>query len=101
MIKQAPTLAIQVTQAIGLKSVSQNAKQEMAGQVRGRSPPEYSVPTSPKRTDIEITQTRNLDVDCLPVRWCRTDAYARHGFQDGRRLGWRAPDLPMPALAIW
>jgi hypothetical protein len=88
VIEQAPALAIQVTQAIGLKPVSQNTKQEMTGQVRGRSPPQYSVPTSPKRTDIEITHARNLDVECLPVRDRRTDPYARHGDQDGRRLDW-------------
>jgi len=35
VIKQAPALAIQVTQPIGLKPVGQNAKQEMTGQVRG------------------------------------------------------------------
>jgi hypothetical protein len=53
---------------IGLQPVSENAKQEMAGQVRGRSPPEYGVPMSPKLADAEITHARNLDVECLPVR---------------------------------
>ena len=45
----------------------QHAEQEMARQVRGRSPSEYGVPTGPKRTDVEIAQARNLDVECLPV----------------------------------
>ena len=94
-IEQALALAIQVTQLIGLKPVSQNAKQEMAGQVRGRSPPEYGVPTGPKLTDVEITQARNLDVECLSVRQGRTDLDARHDAQDDRRLDWRAPDLPL------
>ena len=64
---------------IGLMAVSQNAKQEMAGQVRGRWPPEHSVAASSKRTGIEITQARNLDVDCLSVRYRWTDLDARHG----------------------
>jgi hypothetical protein len=67
-IEQALTLAIQVAQVIGLQLVGQHAKQEMAGQLRGWLPPEYGVPTSPKRTDIEVTQVRNLDVECLLVR---------------------------------
>jgi hypothetical protein len=58
------------------------------------------VPTSPKRADIEITQARNLDVECLPVRDRRTDPYARHGDQDGRRLDWRAANLPLPATGL-
>lgn len=60
-------LAIQVAQAIGLKPVSQNAKQDMAWQVRGRPPPEYILPTVSKFTDVEITQTRNLDVERLLI----------------------------------
>jgi hypothetical protein len=50
------------------------------GQVRGRPPPKNSVPAASKLPDVEITQARNLDVECLPVRCCRTDPYARHGF---------------------
>ena len=66
-IEQPLTIAIQVPQGIGLKPVRQHAEQEMARQVRGRSPSEYGVPTGPKRTDVEIAQARNLDVECLPV----------------------------------
>jgi hypothetical protein len=51
----------------------------MARQVRGRSPSEYGVPTRPKRTDVEVTQARNLDVECLLVWLSLTDLYARHG----------------------
>ncbi len=51
----------------------------MAGQVRGRLLPEQRVPTGSKLTDVEITQARELDVECLPVRRCRTDPDARHG----------------------
>ena len=66
-------LAIQVAQPIGLKPVGQNAKQQMAGQVRGSPPPEHSMPAGPKFIDVEIAQARDLDVECLPVRRCRTD----------------------------
>ena len=42
---------------------SQNAKQEVAGQMRGWLPSEHGVPTRPKLSDVEITQARNLDVE--------------------------------------
>jgi len=67
-IEQTLTLAIQVTKLSGLKAVSQNAKQEMSGQVRGHSMPQYGVPTGPKLTDVEITQARNLDVLALGIQ---------------------------------
>jgi hypothetical protein len=38
-IEQTSTLAIQITQMIGLKSVSENAEQEMPGQVWGGGAP--------------------------------------------------------------
>ena len=100
-VEQALALGVQVTQLVGLKPVGQNAKQQMAGQVRGRSPPEHGVPTSSKLTDVEIAQARNLDVECLPVRQCRTDLDARHGAQDDRRLDWRGAGLPLSPPAIW
>ena len=61
----------------------------------------YVAAIRPKGTDIEITQSRNLDVDRLTVRRSRTDPDARHDTQDGRRLGWRRPDLSLSALATW
>jgi hypothetical protein len=89
-------LTVQVAQLYGLEPVRQNAKQDMAGQVKGGSPPEYGVPTGAKLADAEITQTRNLDVQRLPVLQRRTDLYARHGAQ-ARCLGERGPDLrPFP-----
>ena len=100
-VEQSLTLGVKITEAIGLKAVGQNTKQEMTGEVRRRSPPQDREPTSPKRTDVEIAQARNLDVDCLPLRDRRADPDARHCDQDGRRLDWRAADLPLPALAIW
>jgi hypothetical protein len=63
LVEQALALRIQVTQLIGLKPVSQNAEQEVAGQVRGRRSPERVLPPDPKFTNVEITQARNLDVE--------------------------------------
>ena len=56
-------LDVQVAQLIGLQPVGQDAKQQMAGQVRGRLPPEHGVPTAAKLTDVEIAQARDLDVE--------------------------------------
>jgi hypothetical protein len=53
---------------IGLKAVCQNLEQEVAGQTRGRQSPEFVLPPDAKFTDVEITQARNLDIECLPVR---------------------------------
>ena len=85
---------------IGLKAVGENAPQQMAGQVRRRLPPEHRMPASPKVTDVEITKARNLDVECPPVRDCRTDPYAWHGRQAARRLERRDTDLLPPPLSI-
>ena len=63
VIEQAYGLGVQVTQLIGLQSIGQDAKQQMAGQVRGRLPPKRGVPTAAKLTDAEIAQTRNLGVE--------------------------------------
>jgi hypothetical protein len=59
---------IQITQPIGLQPVGQNAQQEMAGQVRGRPPPEHIVPTDLKFTDTEIAQVRDLGVERFAIR---------------------------------
>ena len=67
-VEQPLTLTIQVTQLISLKPIRQNTEQQMTGQVRRRSPPEYGLPTVSKLTDVEITQARNLDVEYLSVR---------------------------------
>jgi len=101
VVEQPLTLTIQVTQLIGLKPIRQNTEQQVTGQVRRCSPPEYGLPAVPKLTDVKITQTRNLDVECLSVRWRRTDPCARHGDQGDRRLDWRGPDLPLSPLVIW
>jgi hypothetical protein len=39
----------------------------MAGQVRERSASEYGLPASAKLSEIEITQTRDLDFGWLSV----------------------------------
>src|SRR6266511_3802224 len=62
-IEQAYGLGFQVTQLIGLQPVGQDAKQQMAGQVRGRLPPEHGVPTAAKLADAEIAEARNLGVE--------------------------------------
>ena len=64
---------------IRLQPIGQDAEQEMAGQVRGRRPPEDSVPAAAKRVDVEIAQARDLGVECLAVRRRRTDPHAGHG----------------------
>jgi hypothetical protein len=48
---------------VDLELIRQNAKQQMAGQVRVRLPPEYVMPMVSKLTDVEIAQARNLDVE--------------------------------------
>jgi hypothetical protein len=50
---------------IGLEPIRQNAKQQVAGQVRGRSPPEDRVPSGSELSNIETAQTRDLDVERL------------------------------------
>ena len=52
-----------VNTVVGLQPVGQDAKQQMAGQVRGRLSPEHGVPTAAKLTDAEIAQARNLGVE--------------------------------------
>ena len=70
-------LAVQITQYVGLQPVNQNAEQEVAGQVRVRSPPEYVMPMASKSPDVEIAQARNLAVECLAVRQGRSNPDAR------------------------
>jgi hypothetical protein len=60
-VEQTLALAIQVTQLIRLKPVSQNAEPPDDGAGEGSS--ECVLPLDPKFTDIEIAQARNLDVE--------------------------------------
>jgi hypothetical protein len=50
----------------------------MAGKVSGRSSPEDCVPSGSKFTDIETAQSRNLDVELLPIRRRRLNRNAPH-----------------------
>jgi hypothetical protein len=85
-IQQTLALGVEITQVIGLEPVSQNAKQQMMGQVSGRSPPEHRVPAGSERTDIEFAQARDLDVECLSVWLNPTVLGVRHDGQEERRL---------------
>lgn len=100
-IEQTSTLTVQVTKLIGLKLIRENTEQQMAGQVRWCSPTEDCLPSGSKVPDIETAKSRNLDVECLSVRWCTTDLYARHDAQAARRLAWRGVDSPISLLEIW
>src|SRR5262249_52305764 len=82
-IEQTLALSVEVTQEVRLKSVSQNTKQQVAGQVRGWAPPEHRVPTGPERTDVEFAQARDLDVDCLAVWLNPTVLGVRHDGSGG------------------
>jgi hypothetical protein len=62
-IEQAYGLGVQLAQLVGLQPVGQDAKQQVAGQVRGRLRPEHGVPTAAKLPDAEIAQARNLGVE--------------------------------------
>ena len=57
-VEQTLALAVQITQHVGLQPVSQNAEQEVAGQVRVWSPPEYIMPmaSKPVRAENQILQ---------------------------------------------
>ena len=62
-VQQAYGFGVQVAQLLGLKPVGHDTKQEMAGQVRGRLPPEHGAPSTAKLSDAEIAHTRNLGVE--------------------------------------
>ena len=78
-----------------MQPISQNMKQQVAGQVRGRSPPERRVPFGSQFPYTETVQTRDLGVERFSIRHRRTtttrgiafklrDA-AKGGTQNGRR----------------
>ncbi|HMI95049.1 MAG TPA: hypothetical protein VK479_00965, partial [Micropepsaceae bacterium] len=67
-VKQTPAVGIQFAEPIGLQPISQNPKQQVAGQVRGRSPPKDRVPSGSEFSNIETAQTRALVVERLPIR---------------------------------
>src|SRR6516164_10212090 len=44
------------------------------------------MPTAPQRCDVEIAQSRNLDIELFSVQQRRADLYARHGGLGGAAL---------------
>jgi hypothetical protein len=67
-IEEAKSLRLKVAQTIGLKPAGQNSEQQMPGEVRRRSPPEDCVPSGSKFPNIKTAQSRDLDVELLPIR---------------------------------
>ena len=67
MIEQSLTVAVEIAQRPCLNTIGKDAKQEMAGQVRGRSSSEYGSPPGAKLSKIEIAQTRDLDFEWLSI----------------------------------
>src|SRR5262249_13066555 len=55
----------------------------MAGQVRGRSPPERRMPFGSQFLDVETAQTRDLGVERLSIRHRGIDHHAWHGRSTG------------------
>src|SRR5215475_1182053 len=83
-VQQTATVGIEVAQTIGLRPIGQNTKQQMAGKVRRCWPPEGHMPSGSEVADLEIAQTRDLDLERLSVRH-RTDHHAWHGVYAARR----------------
>ena len=85
-VEKATALAVQITEVIGLKPIGQQTEEDMSGQVRGLSL-EDVLPTGTKRSNVEIAQMRDLDVERLSIRRCRTDFHTGHVRQaTARRL---------------
>ena len=78
-IQEAPALSIKVTEAFGLELIGQHPEHEMTGRVRGRWPAKDGPPTPAKLIDVEIAQTRNLNVKFVLVWQRRADPDAWHG----------------------
>ena len=69
----------------------------MAGQVREWPPTEHRAPAGLKLPEVEIAQPRNLDLERIPIRECRTDLDTRHVSQAAASLDCRlalAPSAP-------
>src|SRR5262249_50068525 len=84
-VKQTSTVGIQLPEPIGLQPISQNTKQQVVGQVRGRSPPERRVPFGLQLPYTETVQTRDLGVEHLLIRHRGIDHHAWHSVQAARR----------------
>jgi hypothetical protein len=68
-----------VPELVGLQSVGQDPKQQVAGQVRGCALPEHRMPLGSQLSDIETAQTRDLRVERFSIQHRRIDHYAWHG----------------------
>ena len=79
-------LDIQITEAVSLKLISENAKQQMAWQVREGPFPEHCMPTRLKIAEVEIAQLRALNFNTVLLRRRRADLDASHSAQAARRL---------------
>jgi hypothetical protein len=64
-VEEAAYLRVEVAQSVRLKPISQDAKHEMTGQVRGCLPPEDRMPSGSELRKIETAQPRGLDVELL------------------------------------
>ena len=97
-LKQTPSVRIEIAEPIGLQPISQNPKQQVAGQVRGCSPPEHRVPSGSQFPDVETAQTRDLVVERRSILHRRIDHHACHRVQAARRRERREPE---PAPPLW
>jgi len=95
-VKQAPTVGIQFAEPIGLQPISQDTKQQVAGQVRGCAASKHRVPSGPQFPDIETAQTRDLVVERRSIRHRRIDHHAWHGAQAARRREGRDSERAPP-----
>jgi hypothetical protein len=77
-IQEAPALSVKVTEAFRLELIGQHPEHEMAGKASRRWPAKDCPPTPVEFIDVEITQTRNLNVKLVLV-WKRpTDSNTWH-----------------------
>ena len=80
-IQQLPSGWVEIAEGFSLQPICESSQQQMSGQARGRLPPKHRAPSGSERIDIETTQMRDLNVDRLAIRRCRTNRHARHGLK--------------------
>ena len=77
-IEQAPGRAVEVAKPIGLQPIGEHPDHQIPWKMRRRRLPEHVPPLDAKGLDIEIAQSRDLDISRRSIRRCRTDPCARH-----------------------
>jgi hypothetical protein len=77
LIEQPSGLGIEVAENIGLEPVRNYPEQKMPWQVRGRFAADHCPPAGSKCPTVEVAKARDLDVDGVMVRECRTDPDTR------------------------